>query len=585
MKGNMTPIKLKFEDHGNIREWQAEFRYDQDTKDLVKSMGFRWNPGSKTWKTLDHKVAKKLAEYLKNKQARDLANAESEVTDEMDKVAFKMSRALEPIEDINIPCPNHLKYSPYQKAMVEWCLQRYRTGRENLIVADEMGIGKTIEAIGLIQMLGLKQNPSVLVVCPASLKINWEREIRKWDMLGLSVCKVSGSSVDTAPMEDVVIINYDILLKHRTGAISWTGRDWDLIICDEAHYLKNPKAKRSVAVLGGSAKIKNGRPPVLFYPLNGKKLFLTGTPMVNRPIELWPMLKECDPGDLGSDWYRYIREYCDGHRTRYGWDTKGSSNLGKLQGKLRSSIMMRRRSIDVLTQLPPIRRQAIVLPSTSYGNLIRSEWDAYKNYDYILKELEHARSETEDDNLRERVRQLTERQSLAWAELAEARKNVGLAKVDHTLEHVKHVVESRGKVVLFSWHRAVIDQLMLGLEKEALNPVKLTGSSSLEQRQTAVDLFQSQREVKVIVLNLEAGGVGITLTGTEQAGFCTSVCFSELDWRPSTMAQAEARVWRRSVDESAQNVLVHHIVIDGSLDANISNKLLDKQDVIDQAIN
>ena len=147
------------------------------------------------------------------------------------------------------------------------------------------------------------------------------------------------------------------------------------------------------------------------------------------------------------------------------------------------------------------------------------------------------------------------------------------------------MVESRGKVVLFSWHRAAIDQLMSGLEKEALNPVKLTGSSSLEQRQTAVDLFQSQREVKVIVLNLEAGGVGITLTGTEEAGFCTSVCFSELDWRPSTMAQAEARVWRRSVDESAQNVLVHHIVIDGSLDANISNKLLDKQDVIDQAIN
>ena len=124
----MTPIKLKFEDHGNIREWQAEFRYDQDTKDLVKSMGFRWNPGSKTWKTLDHNVAKKLAEYLKNKQARDLANAESQVVDEMDKVAFKMSRALEPIEDINIPCPDHLEYSPYQKAMVEWCLQRYRTG-------------------------------------------------------------------------------------------------------------------------------------------------------------------------------------------------------------------------------------------------------------------------------------------------------------------------------------------------------------------------------------------------------------------------------------------------------------------------
>jgi SWI/SNF-related matrix-associated actin-dependent regulator 1 of chromatin subfamily A len=299
------------------------------------------------------------------------------------------------------------------------------------------------------------------------------------------------------------------------------------------------------------------------------------------------MLQACDPTDLGLDWFKYIREYCDAHRTRYGWDRKGASNLGRLQAKMRSSIMIRRRSVDVLTQLPPIRRQAIVLPAESYLNLIRAEWKAFNKYESILAELEQAREnlDGDQDNLRELVKTLTDTQSLAWSELAKARKDVGLAKVDHTLKHVQHMIDSRGKVVLFSWHRDVVEQLMTGLEKERLNPVRLTGADSMMVRQTSVDKFQDDPAVKVIVLNLEAGGVGITLTGSEKAGFCTSVVFSELDWRPSTMAQAEARVWRRSVDESAQNVLVHHIVIDGSLDANISNKLLDKQDVIDQAIN
>ncbi len=244
--------------------------------------------------------------------------------------------------------------------------------------------------------------------------------------------------------------------------------------------------------------------------------------------------------------------------------------------------MIRRRTNDVLDQLPAIQRQAIILPDNGDADLIRAEWEAYNNYEQIIKELEEARRNTDSD-MDSIVRTLRDRQGASFAELAKYRKLVGLAKKDHVIEHCRNVIESRGKIVLFAWHKDVVTALLGGLKE--FNPVRFTGSDSEVARQTSVDAFQDNETVKAIVLNLEAGGVGITLTGTEKAGFCTSVVFSELDWRPSIMSQAERRVARLGADESASNILVHHVVLDGSLDATISNRLIDKQNVIDQAIN
>jgi SWI/SNF-related matrix-associated actin-dependent regulator 1 of chromatin subfamily A len=126
---------------------------------------------------------------------------------------------------------------------------------------------------------------------------------------------------------------------------------------------------------------------------------------------------------------------------------------------------------------------------------------------------------------------------------------------------------------------------MTGFRKANLNPVQYSGANTNQQKQSSVDSFQYDGACKVIVLNIEAGGVGITLTGTEDAGFCTSVVFAELDWRPASMDQAERRVARLGADEKATHVIVHHVVLDGSLDALISNKLIYKQKVIDQVIN
>ena len=586
----MNPIKIIQLEQG----WQAEFRYDQDTKEVVKGFGFKWYPKEKQWKTSDPAIASGLADAMNDHQAKVRIAEVEQIRTKEDKRAYDMSFAKFPNDNKEFKefwkkyaPPKGLRYLEYQKAFVEWWMQR-QTRFRSLLCSDEMGVGKTVQSCALFSWTSKAcaeyngRPPRFLVICTAGMKINWLREIEKW-CPDLSVSQVTGTKpLEYVPDDDVVIINYDLVMHHRRwiDKIADNNNGWDLVVCDEAHYLKNPRAKRTMAVLGGNLGTRAN--PEQLPHIRGNKLFLTGTPLVNRPVELWPIVKECDPIGLGENWQRFVRKYCGAFKDKYGWNTSGATNLDELQVKLRSTIMIRRRTNEVLDQLPLIRRQAIVLPENGSADLLRAEWEAYHAHEKVLEELEKARINTNSD-MRGIVRTLTDQQAVTWAELARARKAVGIGKSKHVVEHVKNVIDSRGKVVLFSWHKDVVNALMEGLKE--FKPVRFTGSDSQLARQASVDSFQTEEDTKVIVLNLEAGGVGITLTGSEQAGFCTSVVFSELDWRPSIMQQAERRVARLGADESADHILVHHVVLDGSLDATISNRLIDKQDVIDQAIN
>ena len=481
----------------------AKFKFSTETKDIVKECGFKFNRDTKDWWTDDLKCALALAEETGDKM-RDSIFQQLENKKWQDNQAYQISDAKYPpstwydgfVENtIDLEWPDELTYMPYQIAFLEWWKQRTRNGYKCLLEASEMGIGKTVETVMIMNILK-NPNPRYLIICPAGLKINWEREIRKWSVRNISVQRIDGEkSIDPSKLNqtNTSIINYDILPKHRETVDKIK---WDLIVCDEAHYLKSPKAKRSQAVLGGGE----------FKPLEGRKLFLTGTPLINRPAELWSLVKACDPNGLGSHWHRFHERYCDGHKNRWGgWDLTGARHLDELQVKLRSSFMMRRRT--------------------------------------------------------------------------------GVCKIPYVAEHVLNVQDSRGKTVVFAHHVDVIDGLMSKFEEENLNPVRFSGTNTSQQKQASVDSFQYDANCRVIVLNIEAGGVGITLTGTEDAGFCTSVVFAELDWRPASMDQAERRVARLGADDKASHVLVHHVVLDGSLDATMSNKLIHKQKVIDQAIN
>jgi hypothetical protein len=171
------------------------------------------------------------------------------------------------------------------------------------------------------------------------------------------------------------------------------------------------------------------------------------------------------------------------------------------------------------------------------------------------------------------VKKFAEENMVAFTDMAEVRKETALVKVPYVIEHVADSAES-APVVVFAHHHAVIDQLASGLRERDLRVVTLTGKDSMVNRNTSVDLFQSG-QADVIILNIQAGGVGLTLTKSSH------VVFAELDFVPGNMSQAEDRCHRISQEDK---VLVQHIVLEGSLDAHIARMLVEKQAVLDGAL-
>lgn len=211
---------------------EARFRWDPAVKDLVKAAGFRFDPNVKVWWTTDERVAAKVG----RPDAVDVINAERAEAAKAAQAAIEASRATN--ADVAIPAPEGLDYLGYQKAGIAYAMERPGT-----LIGDDMGLGKTMQAIGAINA-----DPDarrVLIICPASLKLNWAKELRKWLVRPLSIGVADGK---TFPATDIVIINYDVVGKHRARI---DAVEWDSLIVDECHYLKNPKAQRTKAVLGG----------------------------------------------------------------------------------------------------------------------------------------------------------------------------------------------------------------------------------------------------------------------------------------------------------------------------------------------
>jgi SWI/SNF-related matrix-associated actin-dependent regulator of chromatin subfamily A-like protein 1 len=542
------------------KSWVARSTFEE--RHIPKSCGFRWNPAQKVWWTDDPDKAAKLAAYAPEevKAQLDAMAAEKEAV-------IAASRATD--ADIDIPAPEGLTYLPYQRAGIAYASQRPCS-----LIGDEMGLGKTIQAIGVINAdPGIK---FVLVVCPASLKINWSRELMKWLTRKYSIGIANGGAL---PATDIVIINYDILRKHRDALRkhrdALRARQWDVMIVDESHYLKNSKAGRTQEVFGKWDKDPEKRLEAI--PA-ARKVFLTGTPIPNRPIELWPLLKSMELPDF-KNWQTYVRRYCAGQRTRFGWETSGSSNLPELQEKLRSSIMVRRLKRDVLTELPPKRRQIIELPVNGSTKAVRDESAAWAARQDLIEDLRLAveLSKASDDpaDYQEAVAALGEGLKTAFTEMSKLRHGTALAKVPHVTQHVIDAIDSSGKIVLFGHHKDVLYSIGGGLKEAGYKAVYLTGDMAGSDRQASVDAFQNDPTVQVIILTIGAGGVGITLTAASHVIFC------ELDWVPGNLSQAEDRCHRIGQENS---VLVQHLVLEGSLDATIAQRIVAKQEVIDSAL-
>jgi SNF2 family DNA or RNA helicase len=517
-------------------------------KDLVKAAGFRWDPARRQWWTADPAVAARLAdpERLQQEQtAKAAAQAAS----------IAASRATD--ADRALPVPDGLSYLPFQRAGIAFGLDR-----PAVLIADEMGLGKTIQAIGIVNA-----DPSIrriLILCPASLRLNWARELAKWLVaprtIGIADTKAG------LPDTDIVICNYDITAKLasalRAGA-------WDLLVADECHYLKNATAQRTVAVLGRPKTKK--QEAVAPIPAR-RQVFLTGTPIPNRPVEGWTIFNALGVFD---HFFSYARRYCDAYQDQWGWHFDGASNLPELQEKLRGSVMVRRLKADVLTELPAKRRQVIELVPNGAAAAVRAEQAAYAAHEAAIEAarlaVELAKASDDPDDYRAAVARLNDEIQVAFQDMSRHRKEVALAKLPHVIEHLQDAMEDGAKVVAFAHHHEVIDGLLAAFPEAA----KLDGRDPMQARQDAVDRFQAEPSCQLFIGGIQAAGVGLTLTAAAH------VVFAELDWVPGNMSQAEDRCHRIGQQES---VLVQHLVVDGSLDARMAHTLVRKQAVLDAAL-
>jgi SWI/SNF-related matrix-associated actin-dependent regulator of chromatin subfamily A-like protein 1 len=437
---------------------------------------------------------------------------------------------------------NEFEPFPYQVEGANWL-----AGRKLALLADEMGLGKTAQAIMAADQSGARR---ILVICPAIGRFNWRREFDKTSKVKRSI---HVSTVSNA----VWLPGYTVVTSYEGACtVKDAGGDFDLIIVDEGHYLKEPKSARTKKILGKEGLVRKAK----------RVWILTGTPAPNHYGELWPILYTFGATKLSYD--DFIDRYCTVRRTTFGIQITGRkiemvSELKSIVGK----IMLRRLKSQVLKELPPIfYSDYLVEPHIKNTNF----------HPAILQFLNDAslaeRLETEkkliDSMLKNELsaESIETLQALARS-VSTLRRYTGIQKVFETAEIASMELYSNPniKLVIFAIHREVIEGLAESLK--AFNPLLLYGGNSPVTQQLNIDRFQSDPAARVLIANIKSAGTSVTLTAA------TQIIFAEMDWVPANNAQAVMRCHRIGQTKS---VFVRFFSLVNSIDAHINKILLRK---------
>ena len=408
------------------------------------------------------------------------------------------------IGEIDYSKYSHRPPLDHQKIAIEELLKN-----KKYILADDMGLGKTTSTIIASSETGAKK---ILIICPATLKINWQREYQLYSDKTSYVCEGKNYSEDA----EIVIMNYDIIknfhdVKNRKDSIILKS-NFDLVIIDEAHYIQNVQAQRTKLINDLVRDIE-------------RLWLLTGTPMTSRPINYFNLLSLVD-SPVAKNWMAYVVRYCSGYQFKVGprkvWNVMGASNLEELRDRT-SSTVLRRLKEDVL-DLPDkiITPVYLRLRSKLYEELMG---DYYNWYD---------KNPEESKNL-----------SIQFTKLTQVRQVIAEEKTQHTIELAENIIEQGKKVIIFCNFTKSLETIVNHFGKSA---VRLDGSMSKIQRQDSVDRFQTDDKVNVFVGNIKAAGVGITLTAAE------AVIMNDLSFLPSDHSQSEDRAYRYG---QKNNVMVY----------------------------
>jgi len=404
---------------------------------------------------------------------------------------------------------------PHQQEAKLFLLSRRRA-----ILADQPRVGKTLPTAA-----AALENLPALIVCPAIAKTVWEAAFAKLAP-NVSLHVVNGkreaSQVNSA---DITIINYDVLQYAQTDLDRY-----NTLVLDECHRIKNPKAQRTKAAMLAMKKID------YVYACSG-------TPIPNRPIELWPILHGL--GIYRGGWYDFAARYAKMWNAPWGLDTSGASNLPELKDMMKPHVMRRKKE----TIFKDYKEPQVSLITFDLPNDKREQsFDA--------------------DALMANPNAL-----LAFEGLAEVMREAGMRKVKAASEFIDDLLQADEPVVVFAHHKDVVQALQD--ELKAHKPVIVVGDTARAKRDKAIADFQSG-QTKLIIGNIAAMSEGVDLSAAD------TIVFVECTWSTSALEQASSRV--ENINKSGIPPVIYILTIKASLDHTVLAKVLKKLNVVSQII-
>ena len=385
-----------------------------------------------------------------------------------------------------------------------------------MLFGDEMGVGKTIQALALTYLF--KEDWPVLIVCPASMKYSWKAEIEKWLNISKDYIQLLNKGKNSLLENKIFYItSYDLIksISYKIRAFSFK-----FVILDECHYIKNYhsiRAKKLIPIITQTKRL----------------LMLSGTPLLNNPIETFIVFKAIRP-DLFYNINQFMKRYCNSNGKKIF--KNGTSNTKELH-LIIQCLMIRRLKKDILNQLPPKRRQKIEI-----------------DVDF----------EVFFEDCREKIT------------VMDNYLKTGLSKIKGIISYLKDILLNQEKILLFAHHKLVLDAIEKMAKKNKIDYIRIDGTTPQEKRFEYINKFQNKKETLIAILSLTAASTGITLTAAK------TVVFAELAWTPALLVQAEDRTHR--IGQNANFVDIKYLYGRGTLDDEIFKRLEEKNLLINTTL-
>ena len=523
----------------------------------------QWNKAQKIWRFIPTPyISWQLSKLCKkynvkfSKEAVEIAKYHGSRFDYL----YELSHATEPLSNSKFYNNKNINgLMSHQYIALEYTAQE-----RQIILADTMGLGKTIE---IIHTATENNAFPMLYICPAKLRENVSREIRKWAPNN-SIMTIYGEKECESYQADCIVCSYSILHRHIKNFFEI---DWKLLAFDESQYLKHNTRRTRTAKRIANKVAKNKYNFVICA---------SGTPIDNRPKELINQLQIIDKINIFENEWNFLQRYCDAKRISFvkrgvmlkRWDFSGASNTEELNKILRGNCYIRRTRKQVFPNAPKLTRQTIVFDIENRGE-----------YNYAVEEfISHVfKKALHDEEFQKTIQNLTieaqQEATLAHAKdkvlraeanetltkINELKQICALGKIESIIEWAKTVIESGESLIIFAYHKRVIKQLEEALECRAIY-------GETKDSQKLVDDFQNG-ETKVLIINIKSG-IGHNLTRGH------IVAFAEFYWVPTIHAQCECRVDRIGQEH---DMLSYYLVGKDTIDVEINHMLQEKQEVVD----